>query len=318
MNARNALWLGASLLGMAVSATPFARAQAADVPRKPVLEGSWWQICTMPDLGKLNGPVARKQHIVDHGFVRAANGKWQLWACLRGTAVSRLIYGWEGDSLEAGPWKPVGIKVRADPKFGESLRDGKETAGAPFFFRHDDKYCCLFHSGGFRLMESDNGVDFQRVEQKPGSSATGIPGGRDVMVLRHNGTWYSYATVTANGSSYVVASTSKDFRTWSPGVKVSQGGRAGSGPVDAESPFVVSLDGYFYLFRASSISFKTFVYRSRDPLAFGINDDSKLIAEFKIKAPEVLHVDGKWYISDLHDFQGIRMTRLKWEQDGGN
>ena len=121
--------------------------------------------------------------------------------------------------------------------------------------------------------------------------------------------------MTKGKTSYVLASASKDFRTWSPGVIVSQGGRGGSGPVDAESPFVVFLDGYFYLFRASSISFKTFVYRSVDPPAFGINNDSKRIAEFKIKAPEVIRHDNKWYISDLHDFQGIRMTRLRWDED---
>lgn len=301
------------MIAIAAQSQPAA---ADDVPRKPVLQEDWWQICTMPDLGELKGPVPRKQHIVDHGFVKAKNGKWQLWACLRGTAVSRFIYGWEGESLDKGPWKPVGVKVRASAKFGEQIRDGKETAGAPFFLQRDNKYLCLFHSGGFRLMESDDGVNYQRAELEPGSSRTGIPGGRDVMVMKHDDTWYAYSTVTTQvRTSHVLCSTSKDFRTWSRGKKVSEGGKAGGGPVDAESPFVLFLDGYFYLLRASSISFKTFVYRSKDPLDFSLNDDSKLIAEFKVKAPEVLHVDGKWYLSDLHDFQGIRMTHLKWERD---
>lgn len=216
------------LLGAALAAARPALAEADEVPRKPVLDGDWWQICKMPDLGELNDPVSRKMNVVDHGFVQAANGKWQLWACLRGTAISRLIYGWEGDSLEEGPWKPQGVKVRADTKFGESIRGEKETAGAPFFLKRGDKYLCLFHSGGFRLMESEDGLNFTRVQQQHGSSATRIPGGRDVMVLEHNGTYYSYATVTEGKASYVLASTSKDFRTWSPGVIVSQGGRGGS------------------------------------------------------------------------------------------
>ena len=291
-----------------------AWAEDLEVSRKPVLDGPGWMICTMPNLGELQGPVPRKQQIVDHGFVQAENGKWQLWACLRGTAVSRLIYGWEGDSLEAGPWKPRGVQVRADSRYGESIRNGQETAGAPFFFHRNGKYYCLFHSDGFRLLESDDGVEYARVEQQPGSSATGIPGGR-VMVLKHQDTWYSYATLTVGKSSHVVAGSSQDFVHWTPGIIVSQGGRGGSGSVDAESPFVVFLDGYFYLFRASSISYKTFVYRSRDPLAFGIDDDSKLIAEFQIKAPELIYHQGNWYISDLHDFQGIRLARLKWPED---
>jgi hypothetical protein len=55
------------------------------------------------------------------------------------------------------------------------------------------------------------------------------------------------------------------------------------------------------------------VYRSEDPLAFGIDDDSGLIASFAIKAPEIVEVDGRWFITDLHDFQGIRISELRWE-----
>ncbi len=222
---RGLIYLFAMALAIVPGMANSTLAQTDKMPRKPVLDGDWWQICKMPDLGELNGPVSRKMNVVDHGFVQATNGKWQLWACLRGTAISRLIYGWEGDSLEEGPWKPQGVKVRADTKFGESIRGEKETAGAPFFLKRGDKYLCLFHSGGFRLMESEDGLNFTRVQQQHGSSATRIPGGRDVMVLEHNGT------------------------------------------------------------------------------------------EFKIKAPEVIRHDNKWYISDLHDFQGIRMTRLRWDED---
>jgi hypothetical protein len=146
-----------------------------------------------------------------------------------------------------------------------------------------------------------------------------------VHVLEHEGTYYSYATVTdyepgkprtrEHLTSWIVAATSKDFWNWEGEHIVSKGGKPGSGPVDAESPFVLFLDGYFYLFRASSITFKTYVYRSRDPLDFGIDDDSKLIAEFAIKAPEVIHHDGKWYISDLYDFEGIRMAEFTWETE---
>ena len=119
------------------------RAEDQPQPRVPIIDGSWWRICEMPDLGELNGPVPRKQHIVDHGFIRAADGHWRLWACLRGTEVSRLLYGWQGESLGEGPWKPLGVVARAEEKYGEQIRqqEGKrvETMGAPFFIQEPDR-----------------------------------------------------------------------------------------------------------------------------------------------------------------------------------
>jgi hypothetical protein len=42
------------------------------------------------------------------------------------------------------------------------------------------------------------------------------------------------------------------------------------------------------------------------------NDDSRLIAEFKLKAPEVLKHKGKWHIGDLSDFKGTKLAHLEW------
>ena len=299
---------------------------AQDIKRVPILsmdKKDWWQICRMPDLKDLNGPIPKKQHIVDHGFIQDKNGNWQLWACMRGTGVSRLIYGWEGKSLEQENWAKKGIKVRADASYGEKIKEGKETAGAPHFMNENGEYQCFYHSAGFRMMTSKDGVNYSRYKLPNGEYKTNIPGGRDVMIMKHEGKYYSYATTTAfipgkekirkNLSSWVVASVSNDMINWKGNYIVSRGGKPGSGPVDAESPFVVFMDGYFYLFRASSITFKTYVYRSKDPLDFGLEDDSKLIAEYKIKAPELIKHKGQWFISDLHNFQGIRMTKVEWK-----
>lgn len=287
---------------------------AADpVPRIPVIDADWWRLTEAPELGELNGPVPRRQHVVDHGFVRGTDGKWRLWACLRGTKVGRLLYGWEGESLEMGPWTPLGIVARAEAKFGEKT-EPEESIQAPHFVKIGDVFHCFYNSNGIRLMTSKDGKTFTRVTDYDGGNLLYPDGGRDVMVLPVGDRYYAYSTVsTLDRKGFVVLRTSTDLKEWTPRKIVCRGGKAGDGPVSAESPFVVHLEGYFYLFRASSTDFKTYVYRSKDPESFGIDDDTNLITVLPIKAPEVLLHDGKWYISDLADFQGVKLARLKWE-----
>lgn len=287
------------------------------IPRVPVVDSDWWRICTMPDLGELNGPEPERQHVVDHGFILARNGKWQLWACIRGTAISRLLYGWQGDSLEVGPWEPQGIKARAQAQYGEVAGE-REQIGAPFFALFSGIYYCFYHSGTLRVMTSDDGVNYTRRLNANGESVLYQGGGRDAMVLRIGDTYLSYSTIsTAAGDGwargFVALRTSPDLEQWSDYTIVSEGGRGGGGPVSAESPFVVHLDGYFYLFRSSSIDFHTYVYRSRDPYNFGVHEDSMLIARYPIKAPEIVRHGANWYISDLADWQGIKLARLRWK-----
>ncbi len=285
--------------------------------RVPVIEDDWWRICEMPDLGELNGPDPERQHIVDHGFIRAREGSWQLWACMRGTAVGRLIYGWQGRSLEEGPWQRRGVMLRAREEFGERASP-RETVGAPFFARFDGIYYCFYHSRGIHALTSKDGINYTRRLDEEGRSLLYPDGGRDVMMLRIDGRFFSYSTVSTVAKDswkrgFVILRTSDDLDRWSDYTIVCEGGRAGNGPVSAESPFVVALDGYYYLFRATSTDFRTYVYRSCDPYHFGVNDDSKLVAVFPVKAPEIVRHEGKWYISDLADFQGIKLARLRWE-----
>ena len=53
------------------------------------------------------------------------------------------------------------------------------------------------------------------------------------------------------------------------------GGQAGTGPSSAECPHVVHRHDWYYLFRTQRYgkNMLTSVYRSKDPLNFGINDD---------------------------------------------
>jgi len=308
----------ALVLGLVCSS---AYAEGKAIPQKPVIVGNWKRITAMPDLGKLAGPDPKRQHIVDHGLIQDAQGDWRLWACMRGTSVGRLLYGWKSPKLFAESWHPLGVVARAQRRFGEKIKDsGEETLGAPFFLREGDTWHCFYHSGGFRVMTSTDGARYERATDWSGKgNRTDIPGGRDVMIMKHNGTFYSYATVTTSDArrGYIVAATSPDLKRWKSHGIVCEATDGENGRVSAESPFVLFKDGFFYLWRASSHDFKTYVYRSTDPLDFAPGTDDKLIDTVRLKAPEVIHHDGRWYITDLHDFQGLRMSELTWEADAG-
>lgn len=290
------------------------------IQRIPVIESEWWRVCEMPDLGELKGQDPERQHIVDHGFIHAKNGKWILWACVRGTKVGRLIYGWEGGSLEEGPWQPLGIVVRAQAEYGEKT-EPEEKIGAPFFLKYDGMYYCFYHTGdGICLMTSDDGKHYTRNLNSEGKSLQIRQSGRDFLVVKIGTRYFAYSTISTVAKdgwprSFVIVRTSENLKQWSDYTIVSEGGIAGNGAVSAESPFVVELDGYYYLFRATSTDFHTYVYRSTTPYNFGVQDDSRLIARLPIKAPEIICHDGRYYISDLADFQGIKLAKLRWDED---
>jgi len=242
------------------------------------------------------------------------NNKWVLWACIRGTAVSRLLYGWIGESLEKGLWKPLGIVARAQVKFGEKS-GSSETMGAPFFLKTGDKYLGFYHSSGIHLMTSEDGINYKRQLNSQGKSLLFSNGGRDIMVTKIKDKFFAYSTISTKiRRGYIVVRTSKNLKNWSDYTIVCEGGIAGNGNVSAESPFVVEKDNLFYLFRSSSMDFQTYVYRSTNPYNFGVNNDSKLIKRFPIKAPEIVYHNQRYYISDLADFQGIKLAKLEWKE----
>lgn len=287
------------------------------IPHIPVIEEESWRICEAPNLDSLNGEDLSRQHVVDHGFIKNISGKWHLWACIRGTKIGRLLYGWEGESLEDGLWRPTGIKARADTLWGEQKSE-QESIQAPYFKEMDGKFYCFYNSNGIWMMTSADGANYQREKVKDGNNVLYQQGGRDVMVMEDEGKYYAYSTITTVARDgwlwgFVIVRTSTDLIHWGDYTIVSEGGRAGNGAVSAESPFVQKYQGYYYLFRASSISGTTFVYRSEDPYNFGVNNDSKLITELPIKAPGIIYDEGNWYISDLADFKGIKLSRLHWE-----
>ena len=293
-------------------------ALAADPVLVPQIDGAWWQVAGDPDLGKYTAP---KQQPVDFAIWQAADGTWQIWSCIRNTKCggkTRLFHRWEGARITDPDWRPMGIAMEADAGFGE-------TPGglqAPHVIKIGPEYVMFY--GDWENICKAKGVDgktFARQLQpngKAGMFAEG-PGTntRDVMVIRVRNLWHAYYTAYPDklGADYV--RTSKDLNTWSASKKVAFGGAAGTGPFSAECPFVYyhKASGYYYLFRTQRYGEKaqSSIYRSKDPMNFGVNDDRFLVGTLPVAAPELVEHEGQLYIAALlPSLKGIQIAKLKF------
>jgi hypothetical protein len=311
--------------------------QNSSIPHVPMIDGDLWYIGTYPDLGDLAyGLAYRPEHeVVDHAIFQSDDDKWHLWACIRGAKIGRLLYGWEGDSLEVGPWAPTGIVMRAEAQYGESINDynGEEWIQAPHVIAVDGVHYMFYGGHNTELGEcqiclatSSDGRDWRRFRNAGSGHWAGYsrlfvgPGeARDPMIIKIGDLYHCYYTGHDKGlrrPCVVYCRTSADLYTWSDHRKVSWGGRtSGDGPWSAECPFVVYKDGYYYLFRTSEYRApaRTHVYRSVDPLDFGLGHDGQWITTLRVAAPEIVQLGGQDYISTVEDLKGgVQLARLKW------
>lgn len=285
----------------------------------PVIQGDSWQVAGDPDLGEFTDP---RQQPVDFGVWQAADGTWQLWSCIRHTRCggkTRLFHRWEGAALTNAPWTPKGVALQADASVGET-QGGLQ---APYVFKDEGGYVLFY--GDWNHICSATGADGKSFTRRAvASGRTGLFGegadanARDPMVIRIGGLWHGYYTAHPNRQGAVFCRTSQDLRAWSDARIVAAGGRAGNGPYSAECPFVVEpRPGEFYLFRTQRYGrdAQTSVYRSDDPLNFGVNDDAgRFVCTLPVAAPEIFQHDGQWYLASLlPSLKGIRIARLAWE-----
>lgn len=284
----------------------------------PQIDGEWWQVAGDPDLGKYTNP---NQQPVDFAIWQAADGSWQIWSCIRATncgGKTRLFYRWQGAKLTDRNWQPMGIAMEADPAFGETAGGLQapyvvKIAGEYFMFYGDWENICK--------ARSMDGKTFARQLQPNGKSGmfTEGPGNntRDPMVIRVGKLYRAYYTAYPNqqGADYV--RTSRDLKTWSASKMVAFGGVAGTSPYSAECPFVYyhKASGYYYLFRTQryGANAQSSVYRSKDPMNFGVGDDRFLLGTLPVAAPEIVEHDGQLYIAALMpSLKGIHIARLKF------
>lgn len=291
----------------------------------PVIDGDWWDIAGVPDLGEYNNAGMQP---VDFGIWQADDGTWQLWSCIRNTAIgghSRLFYRWEGKQLTDTNWTPKGIAMMSDPSIGEPL-GGLQ---APFVLKENDIYY-LFYGDWNRisLAQSHDGKQFERIlndKGHPGLFEGPYENTRDAMVLKVDDLFYCYYTGhTSNppvgeDSCAVFCRTTTDLFNWGDPVIVCSGGSPAQGVwygADSESPFVVHKNGLFYLFRNQlyGMSALNSQYVSDNPLYFGIRDDSRMIGQMNVAAPEIVEHDGEYFIVALKpNLDGIRMAKLTWK-----
>jgi hypothetical protein len=282
----------------------------------PSVIGPFWPVASSPDLGVYDNRPS--QQPVDFSIWQAKDGTFQLWSCIRGTLIggnSRLFYRWQAEHLTDSNWEPKGIALVADPNVGE-------TPGglqAPHVLRVGDTWH-MFYGDWQHICHatSTDGKEFTRVIQANGLS--GVFGERadlvtrDPMVFAAPGEYRIYYTSGA-GVDYV--RTSPDLVTFSESKVVASGGAAGLNCCSAECPFVVQpvVNDDYFLFRTQQYgqAAETRVYRSPDPFDFGIDDDKYLIATLPLAAPEILQVDGQYYIAALRpDLQGIQIAKLEF------
>ncbi len=325
-------------------------ASSKRTPLVPQIDGEPWTISRQPDLGNLTGP---RQQPVDFGVWQARDGTWQLWSCIRGTQCggkTRLLYRWEGRSLTAPDWTPMGIAMQADPARGETpgglqapyvfaadasrdslfSRDPEGSARRSYYLAYGDwvNICLALSEDGkaferwlYRETAYEHRKDITHRLRRPwtGMFSEGPDAGaRDPMVIRIGDRWHCYYTAFPGRVGSVYCRTSRDLRKWSDSTIVARGGCAGSGPVSAECPFVVYREGYYYLFRTQHYGPNAVsrVYRSDDPMNFGIDDDRCFISELPIAAPEIIRDQGRDFIAWLlPSLDGIQMARLTWRQD---
>ena len=293
----------------------------------PQIDGEWWQVAGSPMDHKY---ATERQQPVDFAVWQAADGTWQLWSCIRNTTAggkngkTRFFYRWEGKHLTDTNWKPMGIAMEADASFGE-------TPGglqAPHVIKLGKTYL-MFYGDWVNICKatSRDGKKFRRQTRDNGKTGMFNEGdgehARDPMILRVGDRYHCYYTAhsmrspASNHRGLNYCRVSADLRNWSSSKVVAEGSAYGTGPYCAECPHVVyhPESKHYYLFNTQRYGRRqhTTVFRSADPLNFGINDNRLEVTTLPVAAPEIILHDGRYYIASLMpSLKGIQIAKLKW------
>lgn len=241
-------------------------------------------------------PEKKGNYVNDHTIVMGSDGKWHLYGITSfggGSYSERYFVHGVGASLKA-PFTEVGRTV-----------DRGTAAWSPCVIRKDDDYYMFYGPSPTSLAVSFDMYEWfghtVTLRNEPVMAAH-----RDHFVLEvEKGTYLMYVVGVHDKKGAVSLFSSHDLLTWEyEGVALASGDgaplRPGWGAM--ESPFVVKKDGLYYLFvtytDCSDATYNdTLVFCSEDPKRFGEYNGDEPIARLYAHAPEILEVDGGYYIT---------------------
>ena len=259
--------------------------------KKPYISGDW---------KILFKPEKHGNYINDHTVVKGPDGKWHLFGITSHEGVpscERYFAHGAGESLE-GQLDEVGRSI-----------DRGTLAWAPCVIEKDGIYYMFYGPSPTSLAVSYDMFEWYGtnvyLKNEPLMAAH-----RDHFVLKVSDNEYlMYVVGTYNKKGAVSCFSSSDLLNWEfVGYALTSGDDAPLTPGwgAMESPFVVAKDGLYYLFvtytDCSDETYNnTLVFCSKNPRDFGEYNGGKggamPITTVQAHAPEVLCVDGKYYIT---------------------
>ena len=249
---------------------------------------------------------AERWYIQDHCIVRGEDG-WHLFGITNRQTTppepdpqnEQNFSHAVGGGLLSGMWDKQPYALTADLE-----AYGERFLWAPFVIKKADTYYMYYCVGGaspqtfeIHLATSKDLYDWQRYEGNPvvvdGYDA------RDPMVFKDGGRYIMYYTATTEktgGKHCVKAVVSDDLYHWTDEQIVYEDMKTGTMAGNTESPYVIKVRGYYFLFIGPRTTVdSTEVFVSDDPLYF--EQESKC-GFIKSRASEIIEHDGKYYITD--------------------
>lgn len=261
------------------------------------------------------------RYVNDHTIVRGPDG-WHLFGITDESAGSpfeeRAFLHATASALE-GPWVAEDDALVADAAARESFIWAPHVVpreGGGWLMHY---FSAAVDGRGIRRADSDDLWSWTRVNVDIPSSWPA--GGRDPFVLRHAGMSLVFsAGVSDDAHGQIVVSASVDGESWADAEIVLEDPRASYPWGGLESPAIVEREGYFYLFVNRGLAdephyFRTLVFRSCDPRAFG----GEPIAELWSHAAEIVEDGGRWFITSAgwtsqvgEERRGLLLAPLEW------
>ncbi len=259
-------------------------------------------------------------YINDHCFIHGQDG-WHIFGITHAHPASPMeeknFAHATSPSLITVPFTKQPYALRTDNSLGEN------HLWAPHVIKRKDTYY-MYYCAGSRQSNFHYRIHLATSKDlKTWTKAANNPvledfyDARDPMVFEDKGTYYLYYTANfdrENMHHVVNVRTSKDLLHWSSARTALIHPEIGTYGGPTESPFVVKIGEYFYLFCGPDGDYhRTVVYRSPNPLHW---EHSSQIASFPSHACEVVQdTDGKWYASNAGwDLEGVFLAPLTWNK----